>query len=135
MKSLPALVIPLFLATGCIVAPISLGSSNPPPERLPQKVARLTLERAQKAYDEGDYSRTLATLQSSTSVFASADPATRQEALKLEAFTYCVSRQVSECEAQFVKLLTAFPEFTLSVAERNHPVWGPAFEKARLARR
>jgi hypothetical protein len=135
LKSLFALAIPLVFATGCIVAPISVRTPASTTERLPQKVARLTLERAQKSYDEGDYGRTLATLQGNASVFDSAEPPTRQEAMKLEAFTYCVSNQIPQCQAQFVKLLEAFPAFTLSVAERSHPVWGPAFEKAKQTKR
>ncbi|MDQ0017430.1 hypothetical protein J2W23_005843 [Variovorax boronicumulans] len=101
-----------------------------------QKVARDTLERAQQAYDEGDYAKAISALKSGgVSVFEGAEPATRQSAMKLEAFSYCVSNQIPECRAQFRRILDAFPSFDLTVAERKHPVWGPAFEAARRMRR
>jgi hypothetical protein len=108
----------------------------PQPERLSQQVARTTLERAQQAYDEGDYAKAISTLRSGgVSVFEGAEPATRLDAMKLEAFSYCVANQVPECRAQFRKILDAFPSFDLSVAERKHPVWGPAFEAAKRMKR
>lgn len=135
MKScLPALAFTLFLVTGCKTTPPP--EPTPPPERLSQQVARTTLERAQQAYDEGDYAKAINTLKSGgVSVFEGADPNTRLDAMKLEAFSYCVANQVPECRAQFRKILDAFPSFDLSVAERKHPVWGPAFEAAKRMKR
>ena len=133
MKScLPALAFTLFLVSGCQTPP----EPAPQPERLSQKVARDTLERAQQAYDEGDYPKAITTLKSGgVSVFEGAEPTTRQSAMKLEAFSYCVSNQIPECRAQFRKILDAFPSFELNVAERKHPVWGPAFEAAKRMKR
>lgn len=133
MKScLPALAFTLFLVTGCQTTP----EPPPQPERLSQKVARDTLERAQQAYDEGDYAKAITTLKSGgVSVFEGAEPATRLSAMKLEAFSYCVSNQIPECRAQFRRILDVFPSFELNVAERKHPVWGPAFEAARRLKR
>lgn len=135
MKScLPALAFTLSLVAGCTTTP----PPEPPqqPERLSQQVARTTLERAQQAYDEGDYAKAITTLKSGgVSVFEAAEPGTRLDAMKLEAFSYCVSNQVPECRAQFRKLLDAFPNFDLNVAERKHPVWGPAFEAAKRIKR
>ncbi|KQU86506.1 hypothetical protein ASC78_02685 [Variovorax sp. Root318D1] len=134
MKScLPALAFTLFWVAGCTTTP---PPEPPQPERLSQQVARTTLERAQQAYDEGDYAKAITTLKSGgVSVFDAAEPATRLDAMKLEAFSYCVANQVPECRAQFRKLLDAFPNFDLSVAERKHPVWGPAFEAAKRMKR
>ncbi|MBJ2159941.1 TssQ family T6SS-associated lipoprotein [Variovorax sp. IB41] len=133
MKScLPALAFTLLLVTGCQTTP----EPPPQPERLSQKVARDTLERAQQAYDEGDYAKAITTLKSGgVSVFEGAEPATRQSAMKLEAFSYCVSNQIPECRTQFRKILDVFPNFELNVAERKHPVWGPAFEAAKRMKR
>jgi len=131
-----ALVIPLFLVTGCATTPPPEPAGPPQPERLSQQVARTTLERAQQAYDEGDYAKALSTLKSGgVSVFDGAEPPTRLAAMKLEAFSYCVSNQLAECRTQFLKILDAFPNFELSVAERKHPVWGPAFEAAKKLKR
>lgn len=135
MKScLPALAFTLCVITGCTTPPPP--EPAPQPERLSQQVARTTLERAQQAYDEGDYAKAISTLKSGgVSVFEGAEPATRLDAMKLEAFSYCVANQVPECRAQFRKILDAFPSFDLSVAERKHPVWGPAFEAAKRMKR
>lgn len=106
------------------------------PERLSQQVARTTLERAQQAYDEGDYAKAISTLKSGgVSVFDGADANTRLDAMKLEAFSYCVANQIPECRTQFRKILDAYPTFDLNVAERKHPVWGPAFEAAKRMKR
>lgn len=135
MKScLPALAFTLCVITGCTTPPPP--EPAPQPERLSQQVARTTLERAQQAYDEGDYAKAISTLKSGgVSVFEGAEPATRLDAMKLEAFSYCVANQVPECRAQFRKILDAFPSFDLNVAERKHPVWGPAFEAAKRMKR
>lgn len=134
MKScLPALAFTLVLVTGCTTPP---PPEPPQPERLSQKVARDTLERAQQAYDEGDYAKAVTTLKSGgVSVFEAAEPPTRMAAMKLEAFSYCVANQIPECRLQFRRTLDAFPAFDLSVAERTHPVWGPAFEAAKRMKR
>jgi hypothetical protein len=131
---LPALAFTLCVITGCTTPPPP--EPAPQPERLSQQVARTTLERAQQAYDEGDYAKAISTLKSGgVSVFEGAEPATRLDAMKLEAFSYCVANQVPECRAQFRKILDAFPSFDLNVAERKHPVWGPAFEAAKRMKR
>lgn len=139
MKScLPALAFALVALAGCTTPAPSPDTSAPAvqPERLSQQVARSTLERAQQAYDEGDYAKTLTTLKSGgVAVFDAAEPATRQDAMKLEAFSYCVANQIPECRTQFRKILDAFPTFDLNVAERKHPVWGPAFEAAKRMKR
>jgi hypothetical protein len=124
----------LFVVAGCTTTPPP--EPAPQPERLSQQVARTTLEKAQQAYDEGDYAKALSTLKSGgVSVFEAAEPATRLDAMKLEAFSYCVANQIAECRLQFRKILDAFPTFELNVAERKHPVWGPAFEAAKRMKR
>lgn len=135
MKScLPALALALLSVAGCTTTPPP--EPAPQPERLSQQVARTTLEKAQQAYDEGDYAKALSTLKSGgVSVFEGAEPATRLDAMKLEAFSYCVANQIPECRLQFRKILDAFPTFELNVAERKHPVWGPAFEAAKRMKR
>jgi len=131
---LPALAFALFVVAGCTTTPPP--EPAPQPERLSQQVARTTLEKAQQAYDEGDYAKALSTLKSGgVSVFEAAEPSTRLDAMKLEAFSYCVANQIPECRLQFRKILDAFPTFELNVAERKHPVWGPAFEAAKRMKR
>lgn len=135
MKKLPLYtsLLSLLLLAGCPTTP---PAPPPQPERVSQQVARTTLERAQQAYDEGDYAKAINTLKSGgVTVFEAAEPATRLDAMKLEAFSYCVANQLPECRLQFRKILDVFPTFDLSVAERKHPVWGPAFEAAKKMKR
>lgn len=123
------------MVAGC-TTPAPPPDPAPQPERLSQQVARTTLERAQQAYDEGDYAKAISTLKSGgVSVFDGADANTRLDAMKLEAFSYCVANQIPECRTQFRKILDAYPTFDLNVAERKHPVWGPAFEAAKRMKR
>lgn len=128
---LSALAVSLALVAGCTTTP----PTPPTPERLSQQAARTALERAQQAFDEGNYPTAISTLRNGASLFDAAEPATRTGALKLEAFSYCVLNQLPECRAQFRKLLDTFPSFDLDVAERTHPVWGPAFETAKRMKR
>ena len=64
----------------------------------------------------------------------SAPTAIRVEALKLEAFSYCVTNHRALCEQQFTRILALDPQFELAGAERGHPQWQPAFDAARKAR-
>ncbi|KAI1691572.1 protein phosphatase 2C domain-containing protein [Ditylenchus destructor] len=57
------------------------------------KMARTTLEKAQQAYDEGDYAKALSTLKSGGVSCSKRGTATRLDAMKLEAFSYCVANQ------------------------------------------
>lgn len=138
---LSVLALALFLIAGCGTtpppqAPQSPQAPPPQPERPSQQVARATLERAQQAYDKGEYAKAIHTLKSGGEpVFEGVDPAMRLDAMKLEAFSYCVANQVTECRTQFRKILDAFPTFDLSVAEGKHPVWGPAFQAAKRQKR
>lgn len=123
-----------FLITGC-TTPLG-GVGDVPQDSLGQKVANETLQRARTSYDAGDYKRTLVILRSDgASPFAAADRNTRLEAMKLEAFSYCLVDQIQECRNQFLAILRAYPSFELSVAERSHPAWGPAFDWAKRAQR
>ena len=55
----------------------------------------------------------------------------RIRVLKYLAFSHCVTNNVPQCRKAFGQALTLNPEFNLTPAERGHPKWGPAFEKAR----
>jgi hypothetical protein len=138
ISPLSALAFTLLLITGCSSTPPSLQQlprKEEPPEqtdRLNEQLARTMLLRARQAYDEGDYAKAIATLRrGGASMLEGAEPGTRLEAMKLEAFSYCLVNQVTECRAQFRKILAVFPTFELSLAERNHPLWGPALDAAR----
>ena len=124
----------VLLQTACTVA--EKAPEAPAPQTLGQKVADETLKRAQVLYDAGDYRRVIATLHpEGASPFAATDLKMRLEAMKLEAFSHCLLDQLPECRGQFQAILQADPSFQLSVAERKHPTWGPAYDWARRNKR
>jgi len=57
------------------------------------------------------------------------------EALKLQAFSYCLLQEKSRCERSFSRLLARYPDYELPPAERSHPMWGPVYEQAKAGGR
>nr|WP_226383337.1 TssQ family T6SS-associated lipoprotein [Burkholderia mayonis] len=96
-----------------------------------QSVAQATVDSARIAYDAGDYGRTISMLGSRSREIGGADVNTQVAAHKLLAFSYCVTRRITQCRAEFSRILDLNPRFDLSPAEKGHPIWGPAFEVAR----
>jgi 3-oxoacyl-ACP reductase-like protein len=56
----------------------------------------------------------------------------RVNALKYTAFSYCVMNQLQACEKAFLDALRIDHKFNLQRSEKNHPIWGPVFQKALL---
>lgn len=52
-------------------------------------------------------------------------------ALKYSAFSYCVTSRTTLCRQQFAKALKLDPAFDLAQGEQGHPLWGPAFARAK----
>nr|WP_232477764.1 TssQ family T6SS-associated lipoprotein [Caballeronia calidae] len=95
-----------------------------------ENAARATVDGARAAYDASDYNRTIAMLSRDPDI-DSARVDTQIAAHKLLAFSYCVTNRITQCRAEFSKILDLNPRFDLSPAEKGHPTWGPAFEAAR----
>jgi hypothetical protein len=57
----------------------------------------------------------------------------RVEALKLQAFSYCVTNYRQLCEDSFARILQLQPSFQLAPNEAGHPQWGPAFQAAQAS--
>jgi tetratricopeptide (TPR) repeat protein len=83
-----------------------------------------------RLYNEGDFNGAIKRL-GSNDIRASSPARVRVEALKYQAFSYCVSSRPKQCEQAFEKALKIDPEFTLEPGEQGHPLWGPAFERAK----
>ncbi|WP_175717235.1 TssQ family T6SS-associated lipoprotein [Burkholderia anthina] len=121
MKGRPSIVIVL----GALL--LGLGGCSTSPT---QSAARAALDNARAAYGAGDYGRTIAILSRAKEIDG-ADTDTQVAAHKLLAFSYCVTNRITQCRAEFSKILDLNPRFDLSPAEKGHPIWGPAFEFAR----
>lgn len=59
--------------------------------------------------------------------------ATQLQALKYTAFSYCVTSRQTLCRQAFEKAFKLDPAFDLAPGEHGHPLWGPAFARARKA--
>ncbi len=55
-------------------------------------------------------------------------------ALKYSAFSYCVTSRTTLCRQQFEKAFKLDPAFDLAQGEHGHPLWGPAFARAKKAK-
>ncbi|AGK49636.1 hypothetical protein BTI_4908 [Burkholderia thailandensis MSMB121] len=107
------------------------GTAPPASPTSTPSVAQATLDSAKAAYDAGDYRRTISLLGGHAREVDGADVNTQVAAHKLLAFSYCLTRRVTQCRAEFSRILDLNPRFDLSPAEKGHPIWGPAFEYAR----
>ncbi|WP_017523402.1 TssQ family T6SS-associated lipoprotein [Pusillimonas noertemannii] len=57
------------------------------------------------------------------------------EALKLQAFSYCLLDDARRCERSFSRLAARYPDYELPESERRHPMWGPVYEKTKAPNR
>ena len=83
-----------------------------------------------RLYNEGDFNGAIKRL-GSNDIRASSPARIRVEALKYQAFSYCVTSRPKQCEQAFEKALKIDPDFTLESGEQGHPLWGPVFERAK----
>ncbi|CAM3855281.1 Type VI secretion protein [Bordetella bronchialis] len=96
--------------------------------------ARQALQTVRDQYMAGDYGAVIRTVATSETLAAAPDD-TRVEALKLQAYSYCLTRYTRLCEDGFLRILRIEPSFRLPANESGHPMWGPVFEHARQAAR
>jgi hypothetical protein len=90
------------------------------------------LAAATASYDRGEYAPAIRQLTPLTTD-GSLDQANQLQALKLLAFSECLSRKITACRKTFERAFRLDHQFDLAPAEKGHPVWGPQFERARKA--
>jgi hypothetical protein len=83
-----------------------------------------------RLYNEGEFNAAIRRL-SSSDIRSTSPLRTRVTALKYTAFSYCVTSRPKQCEQAFEKALKLDPDFDLEPGEQGHPLWGPAFERAK----
>jgi tetratricopeptide (TPR) repeat protein len=97
-------------------------------EAQPVRDQAAALREGIRLYNEGDFNSALRRLDD----IGSGSPLrTRVTALKYMAFSYCVTSRPKQCEQAFERALKLDPDFTLEPGEQGHPLWGPAFERAK----
>jgi hypothetical protein len=98
----------------------------------PSQAALDALSQVRQAYLAGKYGDVIRGVATSDAL-AEAPAQVRVEALKLQAFSYCVTGYQVLCAEDFTRILQIDPGFELAPAEIGHPLWGPAFRQAKAA--
>lgn len=83
-----------------------------------------------RLYHEGDFNGAIKRL-GSDDIRGNSPARIRVAALKYTAFSYCVTSRPKQCEQAFERALKIDPDFTLESGEEGHPLWGPAYERAK----
>jgi hypothetical protein len=83
-----------------------------------------------RLYNEGDFNGAIKRL-GSDDIRSNSPTRIRVTALKYTAFSYCVTSRPKQCEQAFERALKIDPDFTLESGEQGHPLWGPAYERAK----
>ena len=83
-------------------------------------------------YNKGQFNDAIKRLASAD--IGAGSKASQTMALKYSAFSYCVTSRTTLCRQQFEKAFKLDPAFDLAQGEHGHPLWGPAFARAKKAR-
>jgi hypothetical protein len=100
----------------------------PPDTRKP--AAQVQLDEGIALYDTGDFNGAIKRLTTGNDLWSGPIPL-QVQGLKYLAFSYCVTNRATLCQQQFEKALKLDPNFDLPSAEKTHPIWGPAFARAK----
>lgn len=115
---------PSIFASPLVAAALLAGCATTDP------AVQQALRQVRDEYAAGDYGAVIRTVATSDTLAGAPDD-TRVEALKLQAFSYCLTDYTQLCEDGFVRILRIEPSFTLPPNEAGHPLWGPAYRRAR----
>lgn len=127
MKILRPLSTPLMIA--CLVAASGCRSHHEEPqEGAFQAQAEKAFGEGIRLYEAGDYAA--AEEQFLTPAIWVEDSPLQSQALKLLAFSYCVTGRPNQCRFAFERALQIDPHFHLDSTEVGHPLWGPVFDQA-----
>ena len=123
----PLVILVLAALAGCETEPVREVQKlfQPTP-------AQQTLSAGIKQYEDGDYERSLKTLQSS--IQQGLPERDRVNAYKYSAFIYCVSSRERQCREEFKKALAIDPGMDLAPEEADHPMWGRVFRSVKAGR-
>ncbi len=103
------------------------------PQTTPPSPAALgALQHVRDKYEAGQYGEVIREVATSAEL-ANAPASIQVEAIKLQAFSYCVSNYRKLCEDSFLRILQIDPTFDLAANEKGHPQWGPVFRSAKMA--
>lgn len=119
-----------IIATTAAVLAISGCAHHVAQQQAATPAQEAALEQIKATYNAGQYAETAQ--QVGLSVDLQTAPRDMHiEALKLQAFSYCLLKDTQRCKRSFDRLVQRYPDFDLPAAEKQHPMWGPVFEQAK----
>lgn len=89
------------------------------------------LEAGRVSYEEGQYAEAEKWLFSEK-IWMHGTAEDKSNALKILAFGFCINNLEITCVQAFERAFIINPDFELSAAERGHPLWDPAFQRANF---
>ncbi len=124
----------IFVATlaGCAATPVAPPPAPAPAKPAPPSAEQVALTEGIDLYNKGDFNGAIKRLGAAE--ISAGSKARQLEALKYQAFSYCVTSRKTLCGKQFEKALKLDPAFDLAPGEHGHPLWGPVFTRLKKAR-
>lgn len=104
------------------------GNPNPPAAAAPSSEQQ-ALKDGIELYNRGQFNDAIKRL--SAPEITSGSKASQLQAYKYTAFSYCVTSRQTLCRQAFEKAFKLDPAFDLQAGEHGHPLWGPAFARAK----
>ena len=131
MNLLLKLICAAMLA-GCAATQVAPPPAPAPAKPAPPSADQVALQEGIDLYNKGDFNGAIKRL-GATEITAGSK-ARQLEALKYQAFSYCVTSRKTLCGKQFEKALKLDPAFDLAPGEHGHPLWGPVFTRLKKAK-
>jgi Tfp pilus assembly protein PilF len=126
IRSLLLFFVTAFLAGACSSTPVrDIGLDKLAPRKAEQE-----LSSGLKSYEDGNYQTAARYLQNALNK-GLAFKSDQVTAHKYLAFVFCVSDRKEKCREQFKEARDIDPDFELSAAEADHPIWGPVFREVQ----
>ena len=104
-------------------------SSTAQPMPVILSAEQVSLKEGIELYNKGSFNDAIKRLNSAE--VATGSRATQLTAHKYTAFSYCVTSRQTLCRQAFEKAFKLDPAFDLAQGEHGHPLWGPAFARAK----
>jgi hypothetical protein len=118
------LALTMGVLTSCETVPEQPPSPPPTPEEIAAEKSAEALQQGIALYERGDFELAIRILSTTNWIWDAPSPvATKVEAHKYMAFSYCVTNREEQCQEQFEHALRLDKDFILSEAERGHPLW------------
>lgn len=115
------------LLAGCAAEPAAVAKRATPAAPAADQKA---LAEGIELYNQGDFNGAIKRL-GDDDITAGGSRQRQLEALKYQAFSYCVTSRKAQCSKQFEAALKLDPSFDLAPGEHGHPLWGPVFTKLK----